>query len=171
MEIEVVSLKMVREDCIFAHDAISEPTDVVQLWRALHPQEPDREELWLICLDACMRPTKVTMVSRGSLDRAIATPREVFKAAILANAKYIILVHNHPSGIPHPGEDDRWISELIWNAGEILGIPLRDHVIVGDGCYYSATSERKWETPGYPVSEAQESELCAEGEKCADDRG
>ena len=61
----------------------------------------------------------------------------VFKSAILANASGIILVHNHPSGVPYPSADDRSITEMLRESGQLLGIPMYDHVIVGDQAYFS----------------------------------
>jgi len=151
MMVEVVSLRMVRERSVPAPRVISRPSDVAKLWHMLHPDEPDREELWLVCLDASMQPTKISMVSRGDLDGALVTPREVFKTAILANARCIIVVHNHPSGSVGPSEEDRWITDVLWHAGEILGIPLCDHVIVANGRYYSVASLEGWEGLMYAV--------------------
>ena len=76
-------------------------------------------------------------VSRGTLDATHAHPREVFRAAFLANAAGIILAHNHPSGDPMPSPDDVTLTARLKNAGEILGVEVIDHVIVADGRYYS----------------------------------
>ena len=160
MDVDIVSLRMVRDRSISAPNLISQPSDVLNLWRTLHPEEPDREELWLICLDSGMQPTKITMISRGDLGSAIATPREVFKTAILANARCIIVIHNHPSGSPKPSQEDRWITDVLWNAGEMLGIPLCDHVIVADGRYYSTASEEGWEALGYVIPKSQYLAYC-----------
>ena len=71
------------------------------------------------------------------LSSAIVHPREVFKAAILNNAASIILVHNHPSGDPEPGREDIETTHWLVNAGNILGINVLDHIIIGDGKYIS----------------------------------
>lgn len=147
--VEIVSLKMVRDRAVSAPERIRHPEDVVAFWGTLHPDAPDREELWLICLDSRMKPTRASMVSRGDLHGAIATPREVFKTAILTNASYVILIHNHPSGDPKPSEDDRAMTEILWHAGEILGIPVRDHIVVGDGKFSSLAVEEGWESLNY----------------------
>jgi hypothetical protein len=76
------------------------------------------------------------------LDNAPVEPREVFKAAILNNAKAIIAFHNHPSGEPAPSLGDIHISKLLKRAGEILRIALLDHIIIGDATYVSL-KERK----------------------------
>ena len=76
-------------------------------------------------------------VSRGTLDATLVHPREVFKAALLANAAAIVLCHDHPSGEPTPSPDDLQLTRRLVEAGTLLGVDVLDHVIVGDGRYYS----------------------------------
>jgi DNA repair protein RadC len=149
--IQIVSLRMVREKSVPYGDVrISKAEDVVRLWETIHAEgQPDREEVWLVCLDNGMKPTALHMVSRGSLDGALLTPREVFKTAFAANARFVILVHNHPSGDSSPSNDDRAITERIRKVGEILGIELRDHVIIGDGCFHSLAAHPSWQGGEY----------------------
>jgi DNA repair protein RadC len=98
----------------------------------------DREHMISISLDSKNRPLHIHTVSIGSLNAAVVHPREVFKAAILANAACIALAHNHPSGDPSPSREDIEITKRIKECAELLGIQLLDHVIVGDlGTYYS----------------------------------
>ncbi len=80
---------------------------------------------------------KRVTVSRGSLSSAIVHPREVFRPAILASAATIVLVHNHPSGDPEPSAEDVEITKRLVRVGELLGIPVLDHVIVSKGGYTS----------------------------------
>jgi hypothetical protein len=75
--------------------------------------------------------------SRGSLNSTPVPPREVFKAAILANAAAIIIAHNHPSGDPMPRPEDHHITRRLIRAGELLGINVLDHIIIGYGSYFS----------------------------------
>jgi DNA repair protein RadC len=77
------------------------------------------------------------LVSVGSLNTSIVHPREVFRQAILETAASLVLVHNHPSGDPSPSDDDIRITRRLAEAGELVGIPLVDHVILGDDRYYS----------------------------------
>ena len=70
-------------------------------------------------------------VGRGTLDTVLVTPREVFKAAILANAAAVILCHSHPSGDPTPSPDDVALTGRLAAAGTLLGIEVLDHIIVG----------------------------------------
>ena len=76
-------------------------------------------------------------VGRGTLDTVLVTPREVFKAAILANAAAVILCHSHPSGDPTPSPDDVALTERLVAAGELLGIEVLDHIIVAADAYVS----------------------------------
>lgn len=101
-------------------------------------QESDREQFFLICLNVKNEPTAIHTVSIGSLDSSIVHPRETFKAAVLANASSIIVAHNHPSGDPTPSQPDLEVTKRLQEAGELLGIPVLDHIIVGtEGAYVS----------------------------------
>jgi len=76
-------------------------------------------------------------VGRGTLDTVLVTPREVFKAALLANAAAVILCHSHPSGDPTPTRDDFELTSRLSAAGALLGIEVLDHIVVGDSRYVS----------------------------------
>ena len=76
-------------------------------------------------------------LGRGTLDRCVVHPRDVFKAAILANAAGVIVGHNHPSGDTEPSPDDVALCGRLRHAADIIGIDLLDFVIIGDGRYYS----------------------------------
>ena len=77
------------------------------------------------------------LVSVGSLNQSIVHPREVFKSACLSNATALILIHQHPSGDSSPSSEEIAITRRLKEAGEILGIKVLDHIIVGDGKYQS----------------------------------
>ena len=93
----------------------------------------DREQFVCCHLDIRHRLISREVVSIGHLSSALVHPREVFKAAILANAASIALVHNHPSGDPEPSREDHDITRRLVHAGLLLGIPVVDHVIVATG--------------------------------------
>lgn len=76
-------------------------------------------------------------VSIGSLNASIVHPREIFAVPLRKSAASVILVHNHPSGDPSPSREDLEVTRRLVDAGNILGIPVRDHIIIGDGCFFS----------------------------------
>jgi DNA repair protein RadC len=81
------------------------------------------------------------VISQGTLDFSTAHPRDIFKAAIKNSASRIILVHNHPSGDPTPSDSDRQLTVKLIEAGELLGITVSDHVIIGNGKWWSWREE------------------------------
>jgi DNA repair protein RadC len=97
----------------------------------------DREHFVAVLLDCRLHVLGVTTVSVGALDTCPAHVREVFKPAILAGAHSIILAHNHPSGDATPSLPDIALTARMIAAGELLGIEVLDHVVVGDGQYCS----------------------------------
>lgn len=121
-----------REDLPFPDDSFTTPADIV---RFVLPALADEavEVAVLMCLTAKQRLLCFHTLSRGCLGGTPVHPREVFKVAMLANAHGIVLVHNHPSGDPTPSLDDRLITERLRSAGDIVGIPLLDHIIVASG--------------------------------------
>ena len=97
----------------------------------------DREQFLVCCLDAKHAIIGVNIVSIGSLTLSIVHPREVFKPAILLNSCGIIAAHNHPSGDPTPSAEDRTLTARLRQAGELIGIALLDHIVLGDDRIYS----------------------------------
>jgi DNA repair protein RadC len=109
------------------------PEDIARL-KAPHLRDLVREEFCVIMLNMASRVIGEYLVSRGGLSASIVEPRAVFRRAILESAAAVICVHNHPSGNPEPSAEDVAITRQLVQAGGILGIPLRDHLIVaGDG--------------------------------------
>ena len=111
------------------------PADIYRAFAKL--SECDRERFYAVHLDGQNRVCGVELVSQGTVGSSLVTPREVYKSAILANASGIILVHNHPSGVPSPSADDRSITKMLTEAGRVFDIPVYDHVIIGDTRYFS----------------------------------
>lgn len=81
------------------------------------------------------------LISSGTVDKTIVEPRDVFQKAIKRNAHTIILLHNHPSGDPKPSKQDLDITNRLKKAGNLIGIEVIDHIIIGDGVYYSFLEE------------------------------
>lgn len=97
----------------------------------------DRECVIAVMLGSTKKVMAIHEVSVGIVDGSMIHPREVFKAAILANASSIIIAHNHPSGEIEPSKLDIQITERLREAGKIIGIEVLDHLIVGDDDCYS----------------------------------
>jgi DNA repair protein RadC len=93
----------------------------------------DREHFVVILLDRKHAPIGLNTVSIGSLTASVVQMREVFKPAILANAAALLCGHNHPSGDPAPSREDRALTQRLVDAGKLLGMPLVDHIVIGDG--------------------------------------
>ena len=100
--------------------------------------ESDREEFVALLLNARHRVTHAHVVSRGALQSTTVHPREVFKAAVLANAAALVVGHNHPSGDPRESPEDKAMAARLREVGTLLGIELLDSIIVTPhGAYYS----------------------------------
>ena len=93
--------------------------------------ELDREMCVVIDLDKGMTPQSYNIVSIGTLNASLVHPREVFKPALLEDAAYIVVLHNHPSGDPSPSQEDIAVTRKLIDAGRIFGVPLVDHIVVG----------------------------------------
>jgi DNA repair protein RadC len=121
-------------------DRIRGPADVHLL---LGPRLRDlpQEEFHALFLDSRHRVLREALITRGTLDASLVSPREVFRLAVVEGAAAVILAHNHPSGDPAPSPDDRAVTRQIAEAGRALGIPVLDHVILGDGRFASLAEE------------------------------
>lgn len=136
-EADVVRVQLVREATFqYSGERLSSPERVVDV---VGPQiaDADREHLVALLVNARHALLAVHTVSIGTLDSSTAHPREVFKAAVLANAAGVVLVHNHPSGDPSPSQDDLAATQQLAEAGRILGIEVLDHVIIAGSRWVS----------------------------------
>ena len=112
---------------------LDQPKEVIKFLReVVKIQENAEEVLILIALDTKNRTIGFFEVSRGSINSAVLNPREIFKRALLCNAKSIILAHNHPSGSAEPSKEDIALTKRAFEAGKIIDINLLDHIIIGD---------------------------------------
>jgi DNA repair protein RadC len=115
---------------------IRSPEDVA---RIVGPRVRDLavEEFHLLALDSQSQVTRDVLITRGLLNSSLVHPREVFRAAIAEAAAGIILVHNHPSGDPTPSAEDQAVTKQLVAAGELLDVPVYDHVIVAGDQFMS----------------------------------
>jgi len=119
---------------------VKTPEDIAGLVRS-RLKDKKKEYFLALLLDTRNQLIKVAEISVGSLDSSIVHPREVFKEAISASAASVIFVHNHPSGDPEASEDDIKLTRRLAEAGEIVGIDVLDHIIIGDKKYASLKRE------------------------------
>jgi DNA repair protein RadC len=115
----------------------------VELYRHFHPMLRDQkhEIFKVVLLDAKNSFVKETTVSKGSLTLSVVHPREVFAFAVRESAAGVIFLHNHPSGDPTPSLEDRQLTDRLVAAGHLLGIPVLDHIVIGDSRYVSFADE------------------------------
>lgn len=130
--------RLVREASVAfsSRTTLSSPPEVADFLGAYF-HERDREEFVVCLLDAAGALIGMASVSVGGLSSSIVEPRAVFRVAILANAAAIIVAHNHVSGNPEPSLHDIRITSQLVEAGKIMGVPVRDHLIITDIGYTS----------------------------------
>lgn len=102
-------------------------------------QDETKEKLIVICLDIKLKILCFEVVAIGSLHSVAARPFEVVRSAILVNAFGIVIVHNHPSGEVMPGFEDKHFTKNVKKLADLGGLVVHDHVIIGNGSYYSFT--------------------------------
>jgi len=119
---------------------ITSSTDVVEV---INPDLLDlnHEEFWIIILNRANYVLKKTQISRGGISGTVADPKLIFKSAIEQNGSSIILIHNHPSGNLKPSQADINLTKNLKEAGKFMEIPVLDHIIVSDNCYFSFADE------------------------------
>lgn len=121
-----------KRDMMYFNDAQSIAAYFMDSMRHL-----DVEQLRVMMLDSKCGLLHEMTLSMGSASRTILSPRELYRAALEHNARNVIILHNHPSGDPTPSADDVEATNTIKKGGELMEIPLLDHIIIGDGRYYS----------------------------------
>jgi len=116
--------------------ALSSPAEV---YRLLAPELRglDKETFHVLLLDTRHRLRGRRRVSEGTLTASLVHPREVFGPALARGAAAVVVVHNHPSGDPEPSAEDEAVTRRLLDAGRLLGIPLLDHVVLGEGAWVS----------------------------------
>lgn len=127
----------------FARRHLGNAADVYHAFRDVCGSA-DREHFWSIALDNKHCIIGVEEAAKGSLTSTIVHPREIYKSVLLANAAAVIFVHNHPSGDPTPSREDLEITRRLRDGGELLGIRVLDHIVVGHGRYVSMVDDGYW---------------------------
>lgn len=120
------------------------PEDVVSKIKLILDSESkhqrDKEHFWVIGLDTKKRAKFLDLIALGTLNECIIHPREVFRLSIMHGVDSIILIHNHPSGDASPSRSDYEITDRLKNCGDLIGIQLIDHIIVGDNFFSFASN-------------------------------
>lgn len=117
---------------------MNSPEKIVALAKQyLRMHEETEEYMYMLCMNTKLEMIGVFEISHGNVNSSIVGAREVFQKALLANAVAIALIHNHPSGDSTPSREDVKVTERLVKAGEILGVQVLDHIIVGRPGYTS----------------------------------
>ena len=116
--------------------SFNEPITIAKYYME-HLRHEEQEVLIVMLLDGRNHLLKEETISRGTVNGTLITPREIFMEALKYHAVAVVLVHNHPSGDPTPSECDRKITERVYTCGELLGVKLLDHIVIGDQKYIS----------------------------------
>ena len=117
-------------------DSITSPEDGVALMMPRLRYEV-KEHFLVVLLNSKNKVLEIKQISEGSLNSSVVHPREVFAPAVLHHAAAILTAHNHPSGDPTPSKEDKDLTNTLVQAGKYMGIPVLDHIIIGDARYFS----------------------------------
>ena len=135
--VAIVHLQMVKEGrTLYGMKRFSNPETAVEMMRPLLNLS-DREMFLILSLNVRLEPLAVEIAAVGGIDSCCVDIRNIFKHALLANAASMICFHNHLSGCPDPSMEDRRITDRIKESGNLLGIPLTDHIIIGETDFFS----------------------------------
>lgn len=139
--LNLITLKVCKEKSIpYSNIQINHPTKAVHIIKEFISYT-DREIFGVLMLNSVKEVNAIEIVSIGTLNTTIVSPREIFKGAILSNADSIIIFHTHPSGNVQPSQADIDVTTMIDEVALIIGINLIDHIIIGDDKYYSFATE------------------------------
>lgn len=146
--VDIVKIQMVKEgSLLYKNRTVHSPQNGFDLMKQFLG-DVDREHFIVMCLDTKNQPTSLNICHIGSLNSSLVHPREVFKPAILSNAASIMVGHNHPSGNPEPSQADIIMTRRLEEAGDLMGIRLLDHLIIGEDTYISLKERGNFKTEG-----------------------
>jgi DNA repair protein RadC len=136
-----IGLRIKTANNDYLQTEVQKPKDVFSL---LHKEmyKKAKEHLYMLSINSRNKLISYDLISVGTVNEALISPREVFKQAFVRNAVGIILAHNHPSGDPDPSDSDISITNTVARSGQLLGIPLIDHIIISDDRFVSLKSLR-----------------------------
>ena len=160
-QLEQVSIRLVKDAVFYSDTPINSPRMVAEVMGKC-VGDMDREVMCVINVNVKCIPINFCIVSMGTIDQCIGSPKDLFKAAILSNATGIILLHNHPSNELTPSEEDIKLTRRMEQACQLMDIDLLDHIIIGtDGCSYFSFCEQGF------IDKSPGPTICAGAEKRA----
>ena len=136
---ETLTINEVASDYIDGQAQFTSSNEVFALFNFLKYET--KEHFLALHLDNKNRILCLDKVSSGSLNASIVHPREVFKTALLSSAAAILFIHNHPSGNPEPSKEDLELTTRLKQAGDLLGLRVLDHIIIGEDRYVSLADQ------------------------------
>lgn len=140
-KVGIIKLKMIREGtALYGTKQFRESREAAEMVRPIF-EYADREMLVVMSLDTALTPIAMEIVAVGSVNACWVEMREIFKHAVLSNAAKIICFHNHPSGNLTASQEDCLLTAKIKTAGELMGIELIDHIIIGMNQEYISFQE------------------------------
>ena len=136
-KLDQVAIRMVKERPLLSDEPVNSPDKVVRLVHELL-KDYDREAFAVINFQTNLQPINMNIVSIGALNASLAHPREILKSVVLSNAAAVMLIHNHPSGMVRPSEEDRTVTAKLSQLLNLMEVNLIDHIILGpEEQYYS----------------------------------
>ncbi len=124
-------------------DNLQCPANIVQVMNDVFNISNQAEEyLYLVCMTCRCKPISFFEVSHGTYNTTVVNCREILIRALLCGATNIIIIHNHPSGVPEPSREDVQITKKLQEASDLIGIQFSDHIIIGRDGYYSFNEEK-----------------------------
>lgn len=142
-EVKAVKIKCIAELSMRLSQATKQPLlkfgspETVAEYYMEQLRHAEKEQVLLLCLDTKAQLISQTVLSVGTVNASLLSPREVFSYALKVHAVHIMVLHNHPSGDPTPSRHDMEITRRLSHTGDLMDIPLIDHVIIGDNKYMS----------------------------------
>lgn len=127
-----------------ADEFLDSPSKIAQMFMVgCNAEYLPEEHIWMLALNVKCKPIGMFEVAHGTNRNCMTSPRELFVRACVSGCDCIVVAHNHPSGICTPSEEDDLVTKRLVGAGELLGIPVVDHVIIGENSYYSYAEQNE----------------------------
>lgn len=135
---------LVKEKGFIYHtESLTHPEEIAKFMNEVfHLDKRTEEYLYMISFSTKMKINGVFEISHGTVNMSLCSPREIYMRALLTGAAYVILIHNHPSGDPTPSKEDLEVCKRMKKAGQIIGVPLCDNIIIGYSGYFSFINEK-----------------------------